>query len=152
MREVRKAKVTEAQAIIDLHADTIRKINSRDYSQAQVEMWIGTRSIEITQSMIENGEYCVCVDHTGNLLGQGHLKENEIFGLYVSADHQSQGIGSDILEYMEKEAREAGIKELHSQSTITALGFYKKHGYEELDHVKLGKARLYAINIKKRLD
>ena len=78
MREVRKAKETETQAIIDLHADTIRKINSRDYSQAQVEMWIGTRSIEITQSMIENGEYCVCVDHTGNLLGQVHLKKNEI--------------------------------------------------------------------------
>lgn len=78
MRKVRKAKVTEAQAIIDLHADTIRKINSKDYSQAQVEMWIGTRNIEITQSMIENGEYCVCVDHTGKLLGQGHSKENEI--------------------------------------------------------------------------
>jgi len=152
MREVRKAKVTEAQAIIDLHDDTIRKINSRDYSQAQVEMWIGTRSIEITQSMIESDEYCVCVDHTGKLLGWGHLKENEIFGLYVFADHQSQGIGSAILEYMEKEAREAGIEELHSQSTIIALGFYRKQGYEELDHVRLGKARLYALTIRKRIE
>ena len=56
MREVRKAKVAEAQAIIDLHDDTIRKINSRDYSQAQVEMWIG-----ITQSMIESDEYVLII-------------------------------------------------------------------------------------------
>ena len=72
--------------------------------------------------------------------------------MYVFADHQSQGIGSAILEYMEKEAREAGIEELHSQSTITALGFYKKQGYEELDHVRLGKARLYALTIRKRIE
>ena len=40
MLEARKAGVKEAQAIIDLHADTVRRINSRDYTPEQIDAWI----------------------------------------------------------------------------------------------------------------
>jgi hypothetical protein len=73
-REVRKARIDEAQAIIDLHSDTVRRINSRDYSPAQIDAWVGVRRIEVTQAMIADGQYYVCVDRDGKLLGLGSIK------------------------------------------------------------------------------
>lgn len=109
MTTVRKAKVEEAQQIIDLHPDTVRRINAKDYTSEQMEAWLGKRKVEITEGMIRNGDYHVAVDERGRVLGVGSIKGNRLFGLYVSAGHQGQGIGTLLLEAMESR-RERGRK------------------------------------------
>ena len=151
MDVVRKAKIDEAQAIIDLHADTIRRVNSKDYTPTQIESWIGKPNLEFYKSAIRDGEFYVYVTENGSILGEGHLNKNAIFGLYVSADHLGKGIGSAILERMEDDAVNAGFTELRTTSTITALGFWRSKGYEELEHIKFGKAELHAVKMRKNI-
>ena len=147
--EVRKAKTEEAQAIIDLHVDTVRRINSRDYSTDQIDFWIGKRKVEITEAMIKAKEYYVAVDETGHVFGMGHMKDNNITGLYVSADHQQEGIGSAILGRMEKDAMQNGAVMMEIESTLTAAPFYLRKGYHEIDRRKVGTAKLDVVVMRK---
>jgi len=147
--EIRPAVVSEAQAIIDLHSDTVRRVNSADYSPEQIGRWIGKRRVEITESMIQQGQYWVCVDETGKLLGIGHLSEEEITGLYVHADYLREGIGSALLTRLEQELRSRGVLESQVDSTLTAAGFYRKMGYVEIGRKKVGDAMLEVICMRK---
>ena len=127
--EVRRARVEQAQAIIDLHADTVRRINSRDYTPEQIDAGLGKRELQITETMIRNGQYYVCVNANGELLGVGRVQSNRLFGLYVSAEHQGEGVGTALLSRMEKDAVRAGIAEIEADSTATAEEFYNSRGY-----------------------
>jgi len=144
---IRKARVGEAQAIIDLHVDTVRRINSQDYTSDQIDAWLGNRKVEITEGMIRDRQYYVCVNADGDLLGVGNIKGNRLFGLYVSADHQGQGIGSALLRQMEDEAVRGGVAEIQTESTLTAEGFYKSRGYQEVEKKTLSIAKCQTLDV-----
>ena len=153
-RQVRKARIDDAQAILDLRARTVRRINSRDYTPAQIDAWIGNRRVEVTQSMIADGQYYVCVNAQGNLLGFGGIKGSRLFALYVSAEHQGEGIGSVLLKRMEKDAARKGFSEIETESTLTAEAFYKRKGYQEVERKRRKIARgemLDVVELKKSL-
>ena len=144
---VRKARVEEAQAIIDLHVDTVRRVNSRDYSPQQIDAWLGRRRVEVTEAMIRDGQYYVCVDEAGHLLGMGNIKGDELFALYVSADHQGEGIGSLILRRIEEDALGDGICRIKADSTVTAEGFYRRCGYVVFERKVLKIARGQTLEV-----
>ena len=144
---VRKARVEEAQAIINLHADTVRRVNSKDYSPQQIDAWLGRRRVEVTEAMIRDGQYYVCVDDAGHLLGMGNIKGNELIALYVSADHQGEGIGSAILRRIEEDALGDGICRIKADSTVTAEGFYRRHGYVTVERKVLKIARGQTLQV-----
>lgn len=80
-------------------------------------------------------------DEQGNLIAGmvaetfGHWLEIEY--LYVQVDFRGQGIGSNILNRAEKEARERKCKySFVNTYQFQAPDFYKKHGYEEVFALK----------------
>lgn len=80
-------------------------------------------------------------DEQGNLIAGmvaetfGHWLEIEY--LYVQEDFRGQGIGSNILNRAEKEARERKCKySFVNTYQFQAPDFYKKHGYEEVFALK----------------
>ena len=92
MTEVRKPNLSETEAIIQLVRDTARRVNSADYSQEQIDLWLVKRPIEIIQDEVDRGVWWVCVDDE-DILGVGTLASAEITGLFVHADHLREGIG-----------------------------------------------------------
>jgi len=80
-------------------------------------------------------------DAQGNLIA-GMVAETfgnwlEIEYLYVQEDFRGQGIGSNILNRAEKEARERKCKySFVNTYQFQAPDFYKKHGYEEVFALK----------------
>ena len=60
--QVRKARTKEAQAIIDLQVDTITRINSRDYSEEQIDVWLRYRRVDHMEWLISHGHCYVCLD------------------------------------------------------------------------------------------
>lgn len=148
---VRKARIEESQSIIDLHVDTVRRVNSKDYSDDQIALWLGKRQVEITRGMVANGDFYVAVDDRDQLFGLGHMKDNTISGLYVSADHQGEGVGSALLSRMEADAVANGAEGMEIESTITAASFYQQMGYEEIGRKKVGKAGLDVVVMRKGL-
>ena len=80
-------------------------------------------------------------DEDGNLMG-GLVAETfgywlEIEYLYVSEALRGQGLGSDILQRGEEEARDRKCKYSFVDTFhFQAPDFYKKHGYEEVFRLK----------------
>ncbi len=80
-------------------------------------------------------------DEQGNLIA-GMVAETfgnwlEIEYLYVGENLRGQGLGSEILNRAEKEARERNCKySFVDTSNFQAPDFYKKHGYKEVFALK----------------
>ena len=60
----------------------------------------------------------------------------QIKGLYVDPEHQSKGIGGNLMKYLEKTASEQGAKALTVHATLNAAEFYRKCGFDPLEVVE----------------
>ncbi len=151
---VRKARCGEGEAIVALHARTVREINSRDYTPQEIEVWLARKSPEKEEARIGAGEVYVCIGDDEALLGYGSRTGDRIAALYVAPDRQGQGVGSMLLEQLERDAIAEGIEVLELNSTLTAVGFYQYHGYEALGRTQCfeaGGQTLEAVAMQKRL-
>ena len=129
---IRNAKATDAEAIVQLVMDTIKKINACDYSDSQITAWINFQSVERIKKNIGMGHYIVCTDEKGEIFGVGSRVADQIHALYTAPDHVNQGIGSALLSRMEEDAKSEGINALEFLVTITALPFYMNRGYTRI--------------------
>ena len=150
MKEVRKPKLSETEAIIRLVRDTARRVNSADYSQEQIDLWLVKRPIEIIQDDVDRGAWWVCVDGE-DVLGVGTLATAEITGLFVHADHLREGIGRLLLNHMEAQILSRGETEVQLDSTLTAEAFYRRMGYREIGRKRDGVPQLDVISMRKTL-
>jgi amino-acid N-acetyltransferase len=58
-------------------------------------------------------------------------KQGELAFLYVKSSHENQGIGRKLVQFVEKQARAAGIEELITLSTQAFSYFQSKAGFNE---------------------
>jgi len=63
---------------------------------------------------------------TGRLLPDGHIGR-----MAVLKESRSLGVGGAILEQLVQEARRRGMREVVLSAQTHALGFYRKHGFQE---------------------
>ena len=151
---IRKATVGDAQAVLELHGRTVREVCGPDYSAEQIEAWLAGDSLVGVHRRIERGQVRVAVDESDRVLGFAARSGDCIHALYVAADHQGEGIGSALLAQLEADAREEGVAELTAHSTVTAAGFYAKHGYEVGQQVDCPVSRdipVEAFGVRRRL-
>jgi phosphoribosylformimino-5-aminoimidazole carboxamide ribotide isomerase len=66
----------------------------------------------------------------------------------IKSDIQGSGIGSKMLEFVEKQARDKGFESIYCNARDTAINFYIKNGYKTegeifqrvtIDHIKMRK-------------
>jgi len=72
------------------------------------------------------------------VIGYGffNVKDREVRALYVLPGYTKQDVGRRIMDRLEKLARIKNIEKLNLQSTLNAVGFYKKLGYREIGEEK----------------
>jgi amino-acid N-acetyltransferase len=58
-------------------------------------------------------------------------RQGELASLYVDPDHEHQGIGRKLIQFVENKARELGLNELIALSTQTFTYFQSKGGFTE---------------------
>ena len=69
-------------------------------------------------------------EEEGKIVGFGDLtRDGLIFRLYTHKDFQAGGIGSMILKKLEEEAIGLGLKQVTTESSITAKPFFEAHGF-----------------------
>jgi putative acetyltransferase len=132
---VRRATVDDAEAICDLHICSIRGLCANDYTPEQIEAWAGRKKPELySRAMTEGGETMfVAVDEQGRIIGFAAFKAAEIYGLYVAPEAIRRGVGSELLDAAEAAMRLSGVAVVRFRSTLTALSFYQRHGYQHGD-------------------
>ena len=79
--------------------------------------------------------HVMAVTSAHELLGVGRLhfnsiSEGQVRYMAVAIDHQRSGIGTLILETLETRARQLGAASIVLDARETAIGFYRKRGYQ----------------------
>ena len=130
MVTLRPYRPDDAPALLALFRDTIRRVNSRDYSAAQVAAWASDDIGTDRWFGRFAGRFVPVAEDGGRPVGFAELEaDGHIDRVYVSADHQRRGIGRQLLDAVVAEARRVGLARLFTEASITARPFFEAQGF-----------------------
>src|ERR1700722_1395966 len=118
---IREFKKEDADRLANLFFQTIRRVNIRDYTQAQVEAWAPeNRDMERWRKSF-SGRAVFVAEEAGSAIGFGELEPNgHIDRFYIDADWVGRGVGRKIYEAIEGQAMTEKIPRLFVEASITA--------------------------------
>ena len=140
-RQIRQAKKIDLSSIIALTKNAVEAAELADRSLSEIEANIG--------------EYHL-FEIDGNPVGcfsLSILSENkigELGSVCVSPAHENQGIGSKLVDYAEKLAKENGLNKLFVLSTLTFKWFQLKASFVEGELSELPQSRQASANASGR--
>ncbi|TFF96427.1 MAG: GNAT family N-acetyltransferase [Promethearchaeota archaeon] len=118
-----------ASQVSSLIRKTLVESNSPYYPKSVINFLYDEHSGDKIIKMAESKELYVC-KLENKIIGVGGLEENYIGTVFVSPEYQHQGIGKAIMKEVEAKARDKGINKVFLNSSINAVPFYKRLGYE----------------------
>lgn len=127
---LRLANTSDLPAMIALFVDTITQVNRKDYTDAEIQEWTKTsKNTERWEKLLEE-QYVVVAELDQNLVGFASLKDtNYLDFMYVSSQHQREGIANLLYQHLEKRAIALGAAQITSDVSITAEPFFSKQGF-----------------------
>lgn len=130
--QVRPATSDDLEAIAECHTAAIRTFGPQVYDEEQVEAWVGPEDADPDYPVDSVDHRLVVAERAGDVAGFGDLvvPDREVTAVYVHPEHVGEGVGTALLAHLEGRAREAGLEELQLLSSLNAVGFYERAGYE----------------------
>lgn len=120
----------DAEACLALFRNCVHRVNSRDYTDAQIAAWASaTIELESWRSRFDGRFAYVategdCVVGFTDMTRDGHLDR-----LFVSADHQGRGIARRLVERLLRDATANLMEEITTDASITAKPFFERMGF-----------------------
>ena len=129
--EVRLFQPKDTEQIARLFHDTVRNINIRDYSAAQIVAWSPTDLYWRNWLKVCATRFTYVAIENHKIIGFGELEENgHIDCFYIHYQHQRRGVGSSIYKAIEAKAKELDLTRLFVEASITAKPFFIKQGFK----------------------
>jgi len=128
--QVRVFQPDDAEELVALFRDTVRRVNCRDYGPEQILAWApDVMDVDRWRQRFLDHHTLVAV-LPGQVAGFGNLAETgHVDCFYVHADHQGKGIGRALLTALEDHARQRQIARLFTEASITARPFFERLGF-----------------------
>lgn len=151
--KIRLAKDEDYAKIARLHRQTIRNVNSKDYTEEQIRIWSARTNAERFRSNMGKCKRWVATKDDKVVGFCDHSLDGEFWGLYVHKDFIGKGIGSRLLKTAEDSLKKMGFKKVSIKATVTAKDFYKKQGYKVIKKGlhPINNQKLEIFNMAKRL-
>ncbi len=133
---IRRFRADDAQEVAALVAQTLRTVNSRDYSQEYIEATVSSHSAGVLTERAKQGHMYVACDGArivgcGAIAGYwGSETESILLTIFVLPAYQGRGIGRRIVQTLERDEFFLRAKRIEVPASITAVGFYRKMGYD----------------------
>lgn len=128
--KLRDGRPGDAETLTALYRDTIRHVNLRDYTAAQVAAWAPDEIPAAPWADRLAKNRWTVAEHDGAVTGFCELEADGLVRmLFVHKDHQGRGIAKALLERIEAQARSAGLTRLHTEASLTARPVFERHGY-----------------------
>ncbi len=152
MYSIRRFENTDARQVSSLIAKTLRTCNIKDYSPEYIERDVAAFTPEkVVAKAGWTHFYVVC--QAERIIGCGAIgpywdKQDEscLFNIFVLPEYQGKGIGRKIMETLERDIYFLRAKRTEVPASITALGFYRKMGYDFKDGIKVpDEEQLYRL-------
>lgn len=156
---LRTATLDDIPALKALIAQSVRGLQTNDYTPSQIENAIGT-IYGTDRQMIADGTFFVVEDGDRMVACGGWSKRRTAFGsddspvkddspldpatdaakirgFFVHPNYARRGIGTRILQACEEAAAKAGFRCYELTSTLTGVTLYARHGYVETERLTL---------------
>lgn len=136
--KIRPAQSSDARGILEAHRSAVRETASPDYPPDIIEIWGPPVTDERVRWYAQGPllqETTLVAEIDGIIAGFGVVIEsnNELRAVYVAHQFGKRGVGSALLQGLERLARERGCKVLAMDSSLTAEPFYRHHGFEVVE-------------------
>ena len=130
--KTREAKQEDLEQILQLYHDTVTAINSKDYNEEQISVWsdVSGGGHNFSRKITEQNFYVA--EFENKIIGFGSITDDGYLDyMYVHKDFQRKGVAKKLLHEIEKKSDELKVEKITSHVSITARGFFEKHGYEK---------------------
>jgi putative acetyltransferase len=127
---VRRHQREDDAVLARLFSETVRAINSSDYTPQQVEAW-ASAILNLQGWLAELGGRTVFVaEHDSTVVGFATFEPNgHLDHLYVHHRFQRRGAGSLLLRQIENEAASRAMGHIFAEVSVTARAFFERHGF-----------------------
>lgn len=136
--KIRNYVDADAEALWYIFFNTIRNINIRDYSQAQVEAWAPElQDLSAWRNrMKELSPFVAEID--GVIVGYADIQDNGLIDhFFCHHEYQGRGAGKALMKYVLKAGGNRGITRFYSEVSITARPFFEYFGFEVVKHQEI---------------
>jgi putative acetyltransferase len=113
-----------------LFRDTIQNVNSKDYPADEIDDWSSWWTDQDKwQERIEE-QYFIKAMIEDKIVGFSSLAPDGYLDfMFTHKDYQRQGVAAGLISKIEKKAKEQGNYLIYSDVSITAKGFFERHGF-----------------------
>lgn len=133
--EIRTATAGDAACACRVLRRSIAECCSEDHRNdaAILDAWLGNKTAENVQSWIlSESNFSVVAVADQAVVGVAMLtRAGKIVLCYVSPEMRFTGVGKLLLQALEAQAREWGLRVLSVISTVTAQSFYAHNGFDQ---------------------
>ncbi len=120
----------DADQIAQLFHQTVREVNRRDYSSAQVKAWAPDDLYFRNWAEVCTQRFTYVADQAGVILGFGELEfDGHIDCFYCHKEYQNCGVGRKIYQAIERKGLEFGLERLFVEASVTAKPFFERMGF-----------------------
>jgi GNAT superfamily N-acetyltransferase len=133
---IRVATLSDAESLRDIYQAALTDIPQRaDINPKQKNFWLESGSkIESWEWVIENYNVFVYLKNE-QIVGFVGLFNSNIKYVYVHPNHKGNGIAFEMLDFIEKFAKDRGVVELFSEVTGVAAHMFVSRGFEKVKEV-----------------
>jgi GNAT superfamily N-acetyltransferase len=128
---IRLIEERDLRRVSALIQNTLLVSNSADYDLEIIENLHEAFSPEQIRALAGKRRIYI-YEEKGLLLGTIGLQDDKVSNFFVSPDRQGAGIGGELLDFVEKQARAEGRRTLTVDSSLTAVSFYRAKGYRRI--------------------
>ena len=123
--------LADLESIVNLFTETVHLVSSCYYSPEEVEAWAPSHPDIAWWRHFLDERYTLVMDSGDEIVGFGCLSADgsTVDMLFTHHACQSEGIGSAILDALEKETMQRGHDVVKLTTSATAWAFYQKRGY-----------------------
>jgi putative acetyltransferase len=119
----------DAPVLAAIFQASIEELAAEDYSEAQLAAWTAwAEDVEAFGRRLADA-LTIIATVAGEPAGFASLREDRIDMLYVDPAVAGQGVGSRLLEALEKLAANRGIRQLSVEASDNAQPFFQRRGF-----------------------
>lgn len=128
---IRPATEADAEAISALIRRTLRVSNAADYSVDEINRVYAYFSEAGVRARIARQDVFVA-EIDGQIIATVGYEKGELWALFVAPESQRLGLGTMLVEHIERHARKCGDRQLGLSASLTGVEFYERLGYRRL--------------------
>jgi len=140
--EIRRFENNDASTVSKLICRNFLEVNIKDYSKDEMESLSEIYDSDKVLTVAGYAHmYVVCINNKIVGCGSissfwGKMEESIFLSIFVLPKLQGNGIGRKIIETLENDEFFLRAKRIEIPASITALGFYKKMGFDYKDGIE----------------